>query len=150
MTAFDNNPKQGLRVANRGAVTMSTARLQEAAYRNLNDGNYDAALKHYQEVLVRERDNRSALLGKAVTLQRLQLNNSAQEVYEELLALDPGNRAAMANLLALSATQQPQQALAQLGMLHAQIGDQAKATRPRRSGKCSWPPRWPRKTRSTS
>ena len=146
VTAFDNNPEQALRVANRGAVTMSTARLQEAAYRNLNDGNYDAALKQYQEVLVRERDNRSALLGKAVALQRLQLNNSAQEVYEELLALDPGNRAAMANLLALSATQQPQQALAQLerleaanptsapivaqlGMLHAQIGDQANAIR---------------------
>jgi len=146
VTAFENNSEQGLRVANRGAVTMSTARLQEAAYKNLNDGNYDAALKQYQEVLVRERDNRSALLGKAVALQRLQLNNSAQEVYEELLALDPGNRAAMANLLALSATQQPQQAMAQLerleaanptsapivaqlGMLHAQLGDPAKAAR---------------------
>jgi Flp pilus assembly protein TadD len=84
------------------------------------------------------------MLGKAVALQKLGLGNSAQETYEELLAIDPGNRAAMSNLLALTASAQPQQALAQLerleasnpasapilaqiGMLHAQLGDGVKA-----------------------
>lgn len=122
----------------------SIARLQENAYRALSDGNLEGALRQYQQILQRERGNKSALLGKAVVLQRLGLKNSAQEAYEELLAVDPGNRTAMANLLAVLSETQPQAALAQLqrleqsnptsapivaqiGMLHAQQGDLATA-----------------------
>lgn len=122
----------------------SIGRLQENAYRALSEGNLEGALRQYQQVLQRERDNKSALLGKAVVLQRLGLKNSAQEAYEELLAVDPGNRTAMANLLAVLAETQPQAALAQLqrleqsnptsapivaqlGLLYAQQGDLAAA-----------------------
>jgi Tfp pilus assembly protein PilF len=127
-------------------VSISVNRAQEAAWRALSDGQYEAALKQYQDLLTRDRDNRSAMLGKAVALQRLGLKNAAQEAYEELLARDPDNRAATTNLMALLAEEQPQQALVQLqrlaashptslpivvqmGMIHAQLNDLPQAIR---------------------
>ncbi len=147
-SSIDRDPEQDLRVANRGDSprTASVTRLHETAYRSLSDGNYELALKQYQEVLQRERDNRPAMLGKAVSLQKLGLNNAAQEAYEELLAIDPSNRAATTNLLSLISLARPEQALLQLqrleaanptslpiitqvGMIHAQMGDLPRAIR---------------------
>lgn len=149
ISSLDRDREQELRVASRGATSRpsaSIARLHEAAYSSLTDGNYELALKQYQDVLQRERDNRAAMLGKAVALQKLGLNNAAQEAYEELLAVDPSNRAATTNLLSLIGLSRPEQALLQLqrleaanptslpiitqiGMIHAQMGDLPRAIR---------------------
>ncbi len=118
----------------------------EAAYAALQAGNAEAAMDLYMDVLIEEPDNQFALFGLASTLQRMGWLGEARATYEELLAIDPNNRGALTNMMALIAQEAPDQALAnlqrlyeinpgfspipaQIGLLYADIGDYGEAVR---------------------
>ncbi|MEM7120125.1 MAG: tetratricopeptide repeat protein [Pseudomonadota bacterium] len=118
----------------------------EAAYAALQAGNAEAAMDLYMDVLREEPDNQFALFGLASTLQRMGWLGEARATYEELLAIDPNNRGALTNMMALIAQEAPDQALAnlqrlyeinpgfspipaQIGLLYADMGDYGEAVR---------------------
>lgn len=104
------------------SVTVTTSGGQqasfEAAYASLLAGNTDAALNSYLDVLRDEPDNSFALFGLASTLQRIGWLAEARATYEELLAIEPDNRGALANMMTLISQEAPEQALANLQRLY--------------------------------
>lgn len=132
-----------------GAVSVSTmamdtqATLAEA-YTDLVRGNYGGALERYSAVAEREPVNVAAHSGRAAALHKLRRLPEAQAAYEKVLALQPDNREALANMIALIGDSAPRDAIrrleilqaqapdfspvpAQLGMLHARLGDVDRA-----------------------
>ncbi len=90
----------------------------EAAYSSLLAGNTEGALNLYLDVLKDDPDNTFALFGLASTLQRIGWLAEARATYEELLAIEPDNRGALANMMTLISQEAPEQALANLGSLY--------------------------------
>ena len=90
----------------------------EAAYSSLLAGNTEGALNLYLDVLKDDPDNTFALFGLASTLQRIGWLAEARATYEELLAIEPDNRGALANMMTLISQESPEQALSNLGRLY--------------------------------
>ena len=90
----------------------------EAAYSSLLAGNTEGALNLYLDVLKDDPDNTFALFGLASTLQRIGWLAEARATYEELLAIEPDNRGALANMMTLISQEAPDQALSNLGRLY--------------------------------
>ena len=89
----------------------------EAAYSSLLAGNTEGALNLYMDVLKDDPDNTFALFGLASTLQRIGWLAEARATYEELLAIEPDNRGALANMMTLISQEAPEQAMANLQRL---------------------------------
>lgn len=114
------------------------------AYTDLVRGNYGAALQTYTAVAEREPQEVAALAGRAAALHKLRRLDEAQAAYERVLALQPDNREALANMITLIGDSAPRDAVrrlealqaqapdfspvpAQLGMLYARLGDVDRA-----------------------
>lgn len=90
----------------------------EAAYASLLAGNTEGALNLYLDVLKDDPGNSFALFGLASTLQRIGWLAEARATYEELLAIEPNNRGALANMMTLISQESPDQALSNLQRLY--------------------------------
>ncbi|MCC7167423.1 MAG: tetratricopeptide repeat protein [Rhodospirillales bacterium] len=86
----------------------------DAAYAALMRGQYEAALRLYQSVLAGDPRNVAAMMGKGSALHKLRRHAEARDLYDRVLELDPGNREALSNLLALFGTESPREAIQQL------------------------------------
>ena len=86
----------------------------EAAYTALMRGQFQGAATIYGAVLEREPRNVAALVGRGTALHKLQRLDEARRMYDQALAVDPTNREALTNLLALIGTATPQEALGRL------------------------------------
>lgn len=86
----------------------------ETAYTHLLAGRYEAASLLYAEVLKREPKNLAALTGRAAALHKLGQLGEARGLYEQALALNPGNREVLSNLMAIYGAEDPRDALRQL------------------------------------
>ncbi|SOE00036.1 tetratricopeptide repeat protein [Caenispirillum bisanense] len=114
------------------------------AYTDLVRGNYGAALQTYTAIAERDPREVAALAGRAAALHKLRRVDEAQAAYERVLALQPDNREALANMITLIGDSAPRDAVrrlealqaqapdfspvpAQLGMLYARLGDVDRA-----------------------
>lgn len=95
----------------------------ERAYNALIAGNQEDAIAIYQQVLESEPNNKLGLFGLATTYHRLGQLSLARPYYGKLLTLDPENREALNNFLALVAEESPQEALRELEKLQAKNPD---------------------------
>jgi tetratricopeptide (TPR) repeat protein len=86
----------------------------ERAYDMLLHGQYESALELYDSVLKTVPDSVAALLGKAIALHKLRRTGEARGFYQRVLAIDPGNREALTNVLSIVAAQSPAAALSEL------------------------------------
>ncbi|CAA6605600.1 TPR repeat protein (modular protein) [Rhodospirillaceae bacterium LM-1] len=89
----------------------------EMAYARLMSGQFEGAAILYGEVLKREPRNLSALMGRAAALHKLGQMGEARGLYQQALAISPGNREVLANLMSLYGSEDPRDALRQLEML---------------------------------
>ena len=132
-----------------GGVSVSTLPMETQttlaeAYAALVRGNHGAARDAYAAVAAREPDNLAALAGRAAALHKLQRLDEARAAYEQVLARQPDHREALTNMIALIGDSAPRDAIhrlealqaqapdfspvpAQLGMLHARLGDVDRA-----------------------
>jgi tetratricopeptide (TPR) repeat protein len=118
----------------------------ETAYGHLLSGRFEAASLLYAEVLKREPKNLAALTGRAAALHKLGQFGEARYLYEQALAINPGNREVLSNLMSIYGVEAPMEALrqleglqrdnpgyspipAQMASLYAQSGDLANAIR---------------------
>lgn len=85
-----------------------------AAGRALKLGRYDAALELYDEIYEESKRDPNVLLGRAVTLQKLERFDEAISTYEELLDIAPDNVEAHLNMLGLVAQRYPSVAIQRL------------------------------------
>ncbi|TAN51474.1 MAG: hypothetical protein EPN26_09025, partial [Rhodospirillales bacterium] len=90
----------------------------EMAYARLLGGQYEGAALLYAEVLKRDPKNLSALMGRAAAMHKLRQFGEARMLYQQALAISPGNREALSNLLAILGAEDPSQAIIQLEQLH--------------------------------
>ena len=91
----------------------------DAARRSLNAGGARSALSIYDELLVRQPRDRTALLGRATALHQLGRSGEAITAYETVLRHHPDELTALTNLLGLVGQQTPESALKQLRRLYA-------------------------------
>lgn len=89
----------------------------EKAYEALIAGNTEEAVRVYQKALDADPDNTMALFGLATTYHRLGMLDQARPLYGKLLRLDPYNREALNNFLALVGEESPGAAIIQLEKL---------------------------------
>lgn len=87
------------------------------AYNALTAGDSEGAIALYKNILENDRKNKQALFGLATTYHRVGQLEKARPIYSELLSLDPKNRDALNNFLALAAEEAPQNALEELRLL---------------------------------
>jgi hypothetical protein len=116
------------------------------AFEAFEAGKYRQALGKYAEILKLQPDERLALLGRAMSLDRLGRGEEAKEAYLRLLIQDPWNAAAIARLIEMSDALPPTRRIealkelrayatqssevpARLAMIHADLGDAAQAAR---------------------
>lgn len=111
----EGSPDFSVTVDNRANVQQASF---EAAYSSLLAGNTEAALNLYLDVLKDDPDNTFALFGLASTLQRIGWLAEARATYGELLAIEPDNRGALANMMTLISQEAPEQALSNLQRLY--------------------------------
>ncbi len=95
----------------------------DKAYNALIRGNTQTAVQIYREVLVAEPNNKYALFGLATTYHKLGMAEQARPLYGRLLELDPYNKEALNNFLALVGEEAPEQAIAYLEQLKGQNSD---------------------------
>jgi len=115
-----------------------------AANRALDLERYESALEMFNQLYERNPRDVRILMGRAVAQQRLGMDDVAIMSYEALLDVAPGNTDAIVNMMGLIKKQYPAVALrrltdlrdrfpgnagiaAQLGMTHAQLGDNQQA-----------------------
>jgi Flp pilus assembly protein TadD len=100
------------------SVRIATEREEvKSAYDLMMRGQYDSALILYDKALQNGPPNLAALLGKATAEHKLKHYDEARQTYRRVLALDPDNEAAITNMTAIVATQEPGTALDELRAL---------------------------------
>lgn len=95
----------------------------EQAYNALATGDTKAAIYAYSTVLANEPENKSALFGLATAYHRVGQLEKARPYYTHLLKIDPTNRDALNNFLALAGEEAPQEALQELDDLQKRNPD---------------------------
>ncbi len=99
-----------------------------AAERAMSLGLYDAAYEIYDELYHKNKKDSKVLLGRAVSLQKLERFDEAMSVYEELSLLEPENIEVQVNMLGLLGTRYPAIALRRLINLHQKHRDNVALT----------------------
>ncbi len=89
----------------------------ERAYNALLLGDSEAAVQLYNNVLLNDPNNKQALFGMGATYHRIGQLEKARPYYGRLLKLEPTNREALNNFLALAADEAPQETLNELQLL---------------------------------
>lgn len=97
--------------------TINTSYELEKAYNALVAGQATTASALYERVLAYNPDDVDALFGLATIYHRSGQMDKARTLYGKILTLDPENREAMNNFLALLADEAPEAALKQLEQL---------------------------------
>lgn len=87
------------------------------ALKDYAKGNYLAALKRYDGILAGDEADRTALLGRAMTLVKLGRVDDALDAYAALYAIEPDNGAYLDRLLSLMQEGSDEQAYARLTSL---------------------------------
>ena len=95
-------------------VAQATQDTAVTAYNALIRGDYTAALGLYDQVLKQEPHSMLALLGRGAAQQKLGNLQAARAAYDAALKLDPDNREALTNVIAIEAERQPGDALVRL------------------------------------
>lgn len=85
-----------------------------AASRALKLGRYESALEIYNGLIAKNKRNTSAIMGRAITLQKMDMADEAIFAYEALLNIQPDNLEARINMLGLMSKKYPGVALRQL------------------------------------
>jgi Flp pilus assembly protein TadD len=115
-----------------------------AGYNALVNGSYDTALGFYDRALKDEPTSVLALLGRAAALHKIGRKDEAQDAYNRVLKLDPSNREALSNVIAIVGDRSPAEALtrllelereypgfspvkAQIGLAYAKMGTMPEA-----------------------
>jgi Flp pilus assembly protein TadD len=89
----------------------------EKAYNALLKGNTEIAVHIYNKVLETYPDNRHALFGLATTYHKLGFLDKARPLYGEILKINPYDKEALNNFLALVGEEAPDSAIAYLEQL---------------------------------
>lgn len=97
--------------------------LSRDGYAALMRGDYHRALDLYDAALATQPRSGRALSGRAAALHKLRRLDEARHAYERVLAVSPGNREALTNLVALTAGDNPASALEGLQRLERQAPD---------------------------
>lgn len=84
------------------------------AIKDFAAGRYDAALKKYQDILAENGKDRLALLGIAMSSERLGRGAEAQAAYDRFLIIEPTNPSILSRVLESAAGMEPSQAIARL------------------------------------
>ncbi len=95
----------------------------DKAYNALIRGNTEIAVQIYRDVLNAEPNNKYALFGLATTYHKLGMTKQARPIYGRLLELDPYNKEALNNFLALVGEEAPESAILYLEQLKGQNSD---------------------------
>ncbi|MCC7304803.1 MAG: tetratricopeptide repeat protein [Alphaproteobacteria bacterium] len=85
-----------------------------AAQRAVQLGRYDSALRIYDELYKKDKNDPNVLLGRAVALQKLGQTDAAIGAYQQLLDIRPDNVDAKVNMLGLMSKRYPAVALRRL------------------------------------
>ncbi|MBI4969792.1 MAG: tetratricopeptide repeat protein [Rhodospirillales bacterium] len=118
----------------------------QLAHADFEAGQYDRALERYRKMAAENPDSSLAMLGVAMSLDRLGRSGEARVAYRRVLLYDPWNRAAAEGLLALFEPEPPSRRLmslrqlreeaphlaevpARMAEIHAQLGDPGQAAR---------------------
>ncbi len=101
----------------RDAEQNDTFSTLQAAYRAYQNGDDTSAQKLYAQVLGRDDHNRDALLGLAAITVRQKDFVRAQEIYSELLILDPKDSVAQAGFVSVTGSFDPLQQEARIKAL---------------------------------
>jgi Flp pilus assembly protein TadD len=95
----------------------------DKAYNALVNGNTEVAVRTYRDVLANEPNNKFALFGLATTYHKLDMLDKARPLYGRLLEIDPYNKEALNNFLALVGEEAPESAIMYLEQLKSQNND---------------------------
>lgn len=106
-------PKK-LVVVKKNSSSTSSRSILVAADRSLKQGSLADALSLYDDVLSKNSSDISALMGKALTLQKLNHKGEAIAAYKKVLDIDPNNLNAMTNYLGLIKNNDPMTSINQL------------------------------------
>lgn len=107
----------------RSAASNELSQKAVAADRALRLGRYDAALDFYQDILAQNSNDVTALLGRAIALQKLNRLDEAAAGYRAVLRRDPSNISAATNLAGIQTKQSPEAALKNLERVYADTPD---------------------------
>lgn len=89
-----------------------------AAERALALGRYDAAYEFFNAIYAKNPKSSSALMGKAIALQKMGRIDEAINVYEKVLDIKPNHKYAEINMLGLISQKYPKAALNKLSDLY--------------------------------
>ncbi len=84
------------------------------AIKDFAAGRYEEALQKYQEILAENGKDRLALLGIAMTSERLDRMAEADAAYDRFLVIEPTNQSVLSRVLESTSTMEPNRALARL------------------------------------
>ena len=90
------------------------------AIKDFAAGRYEEALKKYQDILAENSKDRLALLGIAMTSERLGRTPEAEAAYDRFLVIEPTNQSITSRVLENAASMEPGQALTRLESLVSQ------------------------------
>ncbi len=138
-------PKK-LVVVKKNSSSTSNRSILVAAERSLKKGHLADALSLYNDVLVKSPKDTAALMGKAMTLQKLNYREEALSTYQKIIAVDPNNLNAMTNYLSLLDSDNPVSTInrlkdleddhpnsaaiaGQIGMVYGEMKDVSNAAR---------------------
>lgn len=117
-------PKK-LVVVKKDRSSTSSRSILVAADRSLKQGNFADALSLYDDVLSTSPKDSAALMGKALTLQKLNHEEEAIQAYKTVLDKDPNNLNALTNYLGLIKEEGPLSSINQLQEMESKNPDSA-------------------------
>ncbi len=110
-------------IVKKGAAAKTDKAVYAAADRAYVSGEFGAAADMYDRALKKNPSNKTALYGKALSLQKEGRDDEALKIYERLSLLDPTNVNATANYMTLLRKKDPKRALTRLEALQMQYPD---------------------------
>jgi Flp pilus assembly protein TadD len=102
----------------RSEVTATMAQKAVMADRALRLGRYDMAIGYYQDILAQNPNDVTALLGRAIALQKSGNEDAALQGYRDVLNRDPSNVTAATNMAGLQSGSNPDNALKNLSNVY--------------------------------
>lgn len=110
-------PDESVRIE-RSRATETQENLAISADRALRLGRYDMALTFYNQILAQNKNDVTALLGRAIAYQKMGQVDQAAKGYRDVLGLDSSNITAATNLAGIQSLQSPTAALKNLSKVY--------------------------------
>lgn len=118
-----NEPASRMIIVRKNASAGSDEARLVSASRAIKLGRYSSALEIYNDMYSKNRRDPAVLMGRAVALQRLGLEEEAVMAYESLLEVEPNNIEARVSMLGIISKRYPAVAMQQLKDLWAKNPD---------------------------